>query len=176
MWHWFLIVGGVLVGLVLLITFVGFAVPRNHVASRQIRLRQTPETVFDTLTNLDMATSWRKDLKRIERLPDRDGKPVWVETGSFGRMTMQRDVAERPYKIVGRIADETLPFGGTWTYVIKPVAGGSSLTITEDGFIKNPIFRALAHYVFGYTSTMEQVMKSLGRKFGEDVTPGPPTI
>lgn len=174
MWHWFLIAGGVIAWLVLVVTLVGLTVPRDHVASRQITLRQTPETVFDTLTDLDAATSWRKDLKRIERLPDREGKPVWVETGSFGRMTMQRDVAERPHLIVGRIADDSLPFGGTWTYEIKPVDGGASLTITENGFIKNPIFRALAHYVFGYTSTMDHVMKSLGRKFGENVQPESP--
>ncbi len=56
--------------------------------------------------------------------------------------------------LVVRIADLDLPFGGTWTYEIAPVAGGSTLTITEDGEIYNPIFRVMSRFVFGYESTM----------------------
>ena len=40
------------------------------------------------------------------------------------------------------------------------------LTITEDGFIKNPIFRLLAKTVFSTVATIEQLMTDLGRHLG----------
>lgn len=44
----------------------------------------------------------------------------------------------------------------------------------EEGEIYNPIFRCLARFVFGYTSSLESYLKSLGGKFGEEVTPTAP--
>jgi len=70
-----------------------------------------------------------------------------------------------------RIADPKLPFGGTWTYEISPLADGSSLLrITEAGEIYNPIYRFAARYVLGYSKTEEQYLSALGAKFGENVT------
>ncbi len=45
-----------------------------------------------------------------------------------------------------------------------PTGSGSRVTITERGEIYNPIFRTLARFVFGYTSTMETCLeKAKGR-------------
>ena len=68
-----------------------------------------------------------------------------------------------------RIADKGLPFGGTWTLEITSEAGGAALRITEDGEIYNVIFRFMARYVFGYTSTIEGFLRDLGKKVGETV-------
>jgi hypothetical protein len=53
-----------------------------------------------------------------------------------------------------QIANPALPFGGTWTYEVRPTPHGSTLTITEDGEIYNPLFRVMARFVFGYEGTM----------------------
>jgi hypothetical protein len=46
--------------------------------------------------------------------------------------------------------------------VIAPsVDGGSTLTITENGEIYNPIFRCISHYVMGYTATMDRYLDAL---------------
>jgi len=50
-----------------------------------------------------------------------------------------------------------------------PEAGGTTLSITEDGFVKNPIFRALARFAFAYHATMEEYLGSLGEKFSQEV-------
>lgn len=78
-----------------------------------------------------------------------------------------------PNRIVTKIADENLPFGGTWTYEILAEPSGSRVRITEQGEIKNVIFRLLARFVFGYTTTMEAYLRDLGKKFGETVIPAP---
>jgi hypothetical protein len=70
--------------------------------------------------------------------------------------------------LVERIADDKLPFGGTWTYEIAPTAEGSTLRITENGFVGNPIFRFMSKFVMGQASTMETYLRSLAKKFGEE--------
>jgi len=73
-------------------------------------------------------------------------------------------------KLVLEIADENLPYGGTWTFAFTPDGSGTRLQITENGFVKNPVFRFLARFVFGYTGSIESCLRDLKRKFGE--TPG----
>ena len=71
----------------------------------------------------------------------------------------------RPRRFVTRIVGETA-FGGTWTMEIVPISTGSRLTITERGEIYNPIFRTLARFVFGHTSTMESCLTAARKKLG----------
>lgn len=100
-----------------------------------------------------------------------DGRLRFREEGSHGTMTLE--VMERvPDRLlVTRVADPQLPFGGTWTYELRPAPGGTEIEITERGFVKPPLFRALARYVFGHHRTLEQYLRALGRRFGEDVQP-----
>jgi hypothetical protein len=153
-------------GLVAIMAAVGAALPKAHTASRTTRVALPPDALYTLLTDVDRYPTWRRDVKQLERLPDRDGKPAWVETMSAGRIPMQFERMERPALLVGRIADPSLPFGGTWTYRISPAAGGSELTITEDGEVYNPIFRFMSRFVFGHTATMETFMKHLEVKAG----------
>ena len=73
---WVLIARGVIVGLILLIGLVGMLIPKSHVASRKARFNQTPQTVWDAITDFQGQTSWRTSLTKVERLPDRDGNAV----------------------------------------------------------------------------------------------------
>ena len=43
-----------------------------------------------------------------------------------------------------------------------PEAGGTRLTITEDGFVKNPVFRLLSKTVFSPTASLERFLADLG--------------
>ena len=86
-------------------------------------------------------------------------------------MTIEVIGAEEPRRLVTRIVDDGLPFGGTWTYDIVPIDGGSRVTITEDGWIGNPLFRFFARYVFGMNRTVDEALRGLGERFGETVLP-----
>jgi hypothetical protein len=167
---WALIVIGTLVVLVGIVALIGVMLPKTHSATRSARFKQPPEAIWRAITEVEAFPSWRADLKSIERLPDRNGRPAWRETDKHGQV-LPLEVIEwdPPRKFVGRISDPKLPFGGTWTYEIAPADGGCSLTITENGEIYNPIFRFMARFVFGYSATIEGYLRSLGKKFGEDV-------
>lgn len=171
---WILIVLGVVVGLILFIGIVGMLIPKSHVASRKARFNQTPEIVFDAITEFQGQTAWRTGLAKVERLPDRDGKAVWRETNRrTGPLTMMILTSDPPYRMVSQIVDNK-SFGGSWTYELAPTEGGCELTITESGEIYNPIFRVFARFVFGYTATMETYLRQLGTKFDEVAEPEGP--
>ena len=171
---WILLALGLIVGLILLVVVVGMLLPRAHVASRKARFNQTPEVVFDAITDFQGQTAWRTGLAKVERLPDRDGNAVWRETSKrTGPLAMMVTKSDPPERYVTQIVDNK-SFGGTWTYQITPTERGCELTITENGEIYNPIFRVFARFVFGYTATMETYLKQLGTKFGEVVEPTAP--
>jgi hypothetical protein len=151
-------------GLVAVVAIVGAALPKAHSVSRSAHLQLPPESLYTLLTDVDKYSTWRGDVKNLERLPDRDGKPAWVETMSGGRIPMYFERMERPSLLVARIADPSLPFGGTWTYRIVAAGGGSDLTITEDGEVYNPIFRFMSKFVFGHTATMDTFLGNLQAK------------
>jgi hypothetical protein len=45
------------------------------------------------------------------------------------------------------------------------------VTLTERGWIANPLFRFLSRFVFGYYRTQEGYLRALGKRLGETVTP-----
>ena len=166
MLKWTLIVIGVLVAVIALTALIGALLPKSHVASRKARLKQTPEKIWETIIDFASWPTWNPAAKKMERLADQNGRAVWVMVGKQGKLPMEVEDSTPPQRLV-------TPFGGSWTYEIKPAEGGCMVTITEDGEIYNPIFRFMARFVFGYTATMESFLKALGGKFGEKVVPGP---
>jgi hypothetical protein len=75
-----------------------------------------------------------------------------------------------PRRLVTMIdAQRGASFGGTWTYELTPDQVGTKISVTEAGWIGNPIFRTLSRFVFGYHSTLDSYLKSLGKRFGETV-------
>jgi hypothetical protein len=171
MLSWFLIVLAMLVAIPLLLGAAGFLVPRQHQTTRNIELRQSPEAVWSAVSDFAAGPTWRKDLHRVERGEDRNGHPVWIEVSRSGRLPLEVVESIPPARLMTRIADQNLPFGGTWTWEITATEKGCTVRITEDGEIHNPIFRFLARFVFGYHSTIETYLRSLGRKFNEAVQP-----
>lgn len=161
---WIVIAVVVLGALIALVALIGSRLPQSHHASVEQIVTAPPEAVWMTITDVEAFPSWRADVKRVQRLPDREGRPAWIEEGRSGKITLAVERLEPPRLLVGRIADPELPFGGTWTYEITPVPGGSRLRITEDGEIYNPIFRFMARFLFGYEGTIRSYTAALQKR------------
>jgi hypothetical protein len=160
---WVLIILGILAFLIALAAAVGAMTPRDHHATRKARFKQPPEALYQAIAG---PSGWRSDVKGFGQLAD--GK--WWEQDSHGqKITYELVEDSPPVRRVVRIADRTLPFGGTWTFEIARVDGGADLRVSEDGEIYNVIFRFMARFFFGYTSTIEGYLRDLGKKFGEAV-------
>ena len=156
-----ILVLGVLVALVLLVIAIGYALPVGHVATRDVRLTAPPERVFGVLRDVEKYPTWRSDVKGVEVLATVPALR-WRERGD-NDITLEMETVEAPRRIVTRIADRSLPFGGSWTYELSPQDGGTRLAITENGEVYNPLFRFMSRFVFGHTSTLEKFLGDLER-------------
>ena len=134
-----------LIGLVAILAAVGYFLPVEHVASRSAEFSAAPEEVFALVSDLKSYGSW------------------WPE-GTETKVAIVESVP--PSRFVTKIDEPGAPFGGTWTMEIVPVPTGSRLTITERGEIYNPLFRALARFVFGYEGTIASCLDAAGRRLG----------
>ena len=132
------IVGGLLV-LVAAVVAVGFLLPRNHKASRTLRLTRPPADVWPVLIRATEASDVPVDV--LERDP--------------------------PRRLVTRVSEKEKNFGGTWTITIAPTASGSDVTITEDGWVANPIFRFVSRLLIGHHATMDALLKNVAKTLSE---------
>lgn len=97
----------------------------------------------------------------------------WRETGKDGKITFAVVAADEPRRLVTRITDPKLPFGGSWTYELTQSGDGCELTVTEHGEVRNLLFRFVSRYVMGHSATIDGYLTALGARFGHPVTPEP---
>ena len=159
--RWILWIGAAIAIVAILVIVVGYSLPKAHSVARTAAVPLPPEAVYAILIDVDRYPSWRPGVKSLQRHADRDGRPAWTEEVSGMKIPLHFERMERPSRLVSRIADPSLPFGGTWTYRIEPAPGGSTLTITEDGEVSNPFFRFMSRFVFGHTATLDEFLENL---------------
>jgi hypothetical protein len=163
-----LVVGGCLVLATLTPILLGCLLPRGHLVSCRVWLRQPADAVFRVITDFRSGPSWKPGLTNVELLPAYDGKPSFREDGKNGSIVLVVEEMVFPSSLVTRIVDQSA-FGGTWTFEVEPVADGCNVTITERGEVHNPFFRFMGRFVLGYSGTLNAYLQALARHFGETV-------
>jgi membrane-associated PAP2 superfamily phosphatase len=136
---WIAIVAGGLMLVVAGIAAIGSLLPRNHKASRTLRLTLPPADVWPVLIQATEASDVPVDV--LERDP--------------------------PRRLVTRVTEKEKNFGGTWTITIAPTPSGSDVTITEDGWVANPIFRFASRFIIGHHATMDALLKQVAKTLNE---------
>lgn len=162
---------GVLAGVLVVIGLVGLMLPKAHRVARSVALKQTPEAVWQVISDFANAPAWHKGIEKVERLPDKDGHEVWRETFSGGYpMRLETLQATPPRRLVRAIADEKGPFAGRWELDVAPTETGSHVTIVEHGEVANPFFRVMARLFMHPAIYIEIYLKALAGKFNESAT------
>jgi hypothetical protein len=131
-----LLIVGVLVALVVVIALIGLTLPRDHVASRTVRLPRGQADVFAACTANATDPKQREELK------------------------LEIVESQSPSKLVTKIGPG-LPFGGTWTYELSTDGAETVLTVTERGEVYNPLFRFVSRFVMGHTATIDKFLATL---------------
>jgi hypothetical protein len=164
---WVLLILGIVAIVVAVVALVCAMLPPKHHATRKARYRVAPDALYAVLAG---PPDWRTGVKAHGALPDQHGRKRWWEQDNHGqKVTFELVDDVPPRRLAVRIADKTLPFGGTWTFDIAPANGGSELRISEDGEVYNVIFRFMARFIFGYTGSIKTYLNDLGAKFGQPV-------
>jgi Polyketide cyclase / dehydrase and lipid transport len=151
-------------GLLILVVIIGAFLPQKHTVSRSVSLHHSADTVWALIAG---PPTWRPDVKNYQELPPHEGHRRWQETDKHGQtITFEAMESVAPLRLVTRIADRKLPFGGSWTYEIAPAAQSCTLTITENGEVYNPLFRFVSRFVIGHTATLDAYIEALNTKLG----------
>src|SRR5579883_425507 len=162
---WLLIAFLVGAGLIGAMAGIGALLPQDHTVTRTSLFRQRPQVLWDAIAG---PPTWRPDVKSYQTLPSRDGHRTWKEIDSHGNAVTYEAIEELPpVRLITRIADPNLPYGGLWVHEITVMPGGCLLQITEKGEIYNPIYRFVSRFLIGYSSTIDNFLKSLHAKFSE---------
>jgi len=142
---WILLAVAIVIVLVAVVAAIGALLPRDHIASRTLTMRRTAQEVWAVISD----PAFGKDAT---------GQDVPVEIVE----------SVPPKRLVTRIADPNQPFGGTWTLVIAPTPTGSTLTITEAGWVSNVIFRFVSRFIMGHHATMDTYLRNLAKRMNEE--------
>jgi uncharacterized protein YndB with AHSA1/START domain len=161
----------VAVGIGLVVVIIGYLLPVRHEATVSATIPAAPDVVWEALTNPANYAQWRGDVTSVEVLPTESGHVAWREHGKNGAISYVIVLAEAPSRLVTRITDTSLPFGGSWEYLVTGEGAGSRIQITEHGEVYNPAFRFVSRFIMGHSATASAYLKALGARFGATVTP-----
>jgi uncharacterized protein YndB with AHSA1/START domain len=166
--NWLLYSAAGLVGLVGAVFLVGAMFPLEHTVTQVLELSQPPDAVWQVLVDYENQSVWRTEIKKAERLPEREGRAVWKQTYKDGTpVTLEIAEMTAPTRLVEILADVGGPFVGQWEYKLTATEKGSRLTLTEKGQMKNPFFRFVYHAILGKGKFIGDYLKALAKKFGE---------
>lgn len=164
-----IVLGGVAV-IVLAVLAIGWSLPVAHRATRDATYRASPPDIFGLITDVASFPKWRPSVKQVEVLSPANGHTQFREIGKNGSILFQIDSSQPNLRLVTRIVDRSLPFGGKWTYELTPRGDSTNLRITEDGEVYNPIFRFVSRFVMGHTATIDQYLTDVGRQLGHSTS------
>jgi uncharacterized protein YndB with AHSA1/START domain len=157
---------------------VGTALPAEHTVARRIDLAAAPERVWAVVTTVDSFAAWRPDVDSVQPLPAVEGRRRWREGVGYGLVTYEATRWEPPAALDAAVVTgpgERRPaFSGRWRYRLeRREGGGTRLTVTEHGEIRQPIMRAVARYALGHEGTLNDYLSALAARLGERAAPQP---
>lgn len=148
-----LIILAVIVGLIVVVAVVGYILPEVHTATAQRSFTSPAQDAWRLIIEVHEYPEWRPNVEGVNVV---SSEPlVWEEAWGRGdNITFRETEREEGRKFVAAIANDDLPFGGSWTYLVEPSEEGCTVSITENGEIHDPFFRFVSHLFLDQTSTM----------------------
>lgn len=150
--------GGLLIFSLILLGALGLGclLPQTYVIESDMTVKLTPEETFQRLTDVDGFLTWRKGIKKVERLPAYLGREGWKESRLLGSTTVEVIEAKPSTSLVLRITETELPFRGVFRYELQPKDGGTSVKLRHEGDIPSPAMR-LAFRLLGWRENLLQI-------------------
>lgn len=159
---WTIVLVAVLVILVSLVVGIGMLLPIKHRVSASVNLPVSAEKLWQTMTDFSAYPSWRTGVMSVAQLADANGHAVWQEVDRHGESIPYETLASiSGRRLVRRIANPDLPFGGSWTFELAEVTNGTTLTLTEEGEVYHPVYRFVSRFLMGQSKNIESYLSDI---------------
>lgn len=162
--HWIIVGIAALVAVGAATAIAGYFIPPSRITARTTVMPATPQHVWAAITDVTGFPRWRPAVRAVEVLAPGDGRHAWREHVRHGVIACEIEEMTPPRRLVVRITDRQLTYGGTWTYELAPADAGTRLTITERGEISHPVCRTLAWLSSGSAGNLERYLGALHRE------------
>ncbi len=172
MWTWIIVIASILVVLIMTPLLVGRFLPKQFSTVTQLRIRRTPQAVWDAIGDYQKLPISARMHRATEVLPDVDGRPAWRENIGSSRIRIETIEADAPSRLVRQFQDEVVPMRLRMQYDIEPADDGSLVRCTANGTVDNgtwhaPFFRFMIHVFGGAKSGQKQYLASVAKHFDE---------
>ena len=165
------IIVGILAGLVALAWLAGSLLAREHRATSRITLPHPPEAVWLVVRDLAALKGTWPALTEATRGADSVGREIWTEKVDGFDMRLLVTESTPITRFVTQIQSPPgARFGGRWIYVLAPAGSGTTVTVTEEGWVANPLYRLMPR-LGGQHRSIDGYLTALGKHFGQPVKP-----
>ncbi|MFM9841068.1 MAG: hypothetical protein ACKVOQ_22560 [Cyclobacteriaceae bacterium] len=156
---WIFISLGILIVLIAIVYLIGLLMNVKHEATIQCEFKKIGmDEILLVITDYKEYTSWRSGIKELTI----DSVNHWTEKNSHGdKVSYRLEMGDEKGKLITRILNKDLAYGGFWEFTITSIDDGCSIKIVENGEVYNPLFRFMAKYIFGHETTLKNYVNDL---------------
>jgi len=146
MWFISLIVILILIT-VFIIMIVSKLVSEQYEASSMAYYNCDLKKLWDLVTDSANQAAWRTAIIRVEKLSDISGRNIWKEFNSNGQvMKIETSEYSPMRRLVRRLINENQDGEIIWIYDFAEVGEVSTLTVSEQGKMLNPILKLISKF------------------------------
>ena len=117
MMTWVWLIAGIILLMIGAVFTVGALLPRDHVATRSVWLKQPASEIWKIIREVKSLPQWRSGVTQVDGLTGEAVSPSgWVEHSGKDQLKIVVASEQTPNQQLTRIDDDQLPFGGTRTY------------------------------------------------------------
>lgn len=143
---------------------VGMMLPRAYQAKRSDHIDATPSQVWSIMINHLQEKDWRNDLAEVEKLPSRQGRPVWKEIRRDRKPVVLQTVESEAAKLLVREIIENKEIGGTYRFELEPAETGCRLTVTHHALVFKPFARLKTFLFAKRTEFVDRYLNDLKQR------------
>ena len=117
---------------------VGRFLPERYEGQVKVLFPKSPDAVWRALAEVEKHPMTGKMMKSVERQPDENGMPVWIEDMGRGeKITVKTLEWESPKRAVRDMTSTSAPMTSRWEYHLQPVNSGCEVTLKAETFIRS---------------------------------------
>lgn len=151
---WILILVGGIVAIPVLAAIIGFLLPAEFAGGAELVIAAPPDTVWTALTDVEKHPFAGAQARRVNRMPDEGGLPVWQEDLGQTVITARVVELEPNRRRVVEASDSVVPISIRSVCELTAVPEGTRLRIENRGRIERgtwhvPFFRFMMHVLNG---------------------------